>query len=72
MWFCIPETKGLPLEEMAEIFGDKDEVIVYLRDIHVDQETHDIVADIHGEAQRMSISGKLETRNVEIVDPESK
>ena len=29
MWFALPETKGLPLETVAELFGDRDEVVVY-------------------------------------------
>ncbi|KIX03849.1 uncharacterized protein Z518_07402 [Rhinocladiella mackenziei CBS 650.93] len=39
MWIYIPETKGLPLEEVAAVFGDKDEVMLYLRDIQVDQDS---------------------------------
>jgi len=36
MWIYLPETKGLPLEEVAAIFGDQDEVMLYLKDIKVD------------------------------------
>lgn len=36
VWISIPETKGLPLEEVAAIFGDGDEVIVRSSDIRVD------------------------------------
>ncbi|PPJ50896.1 hypothetical protein CBER1_07593 [Cercospora berteroae] len=35
MWFWFPDTKGKPLEEVAAIFGDVDEVAVYQRDIDV-------------------------------------
>lgn len=47
MWayFVIPETKGVPLEELAAIFGDDDEVVVYMKDIHIDQNTHQLVID---------------------------
>ncbi|OAL34542.1 hypothetical protein AYO20_06172 [Fonsecaea nubica] len=46
-FFVIPETKGLPLEEISVIFGDTDEVVVYSEDIHVDHQTHDLVMDVH-------------------------
>jgi Sugar (and other) transporter len=36
IWFYFPDTLGLPLEEVAAIFGDEDEVAVYQRDIEVD------------------------------------
>lgn len=47
MGFNIPETKGLPLEEIAAIFGDTEEVMVYARDIHVDHNTHNLVVNKH-------------------------
>ncbi|KAJ5802096.1 uncharacterized protein N7503_004546 [Penicillium pulvis] len=37
MWFLFPNTKGLPLEEIAAIFGDTDEVAIY--QIEVDHNT---------------------------------
>lgn len=43
----LPETKGVPLEEIAAIFGDADEVMVFSEDIHVDHTTHDLVIDTH-------------------------
>lgn len=36
MWIYFPNTKGMPLEEVAAIFGDADEVAVYQRDIDID------------------------------------
>lgn len=39
--------KGLPLEEVAAIFGDADEVAIYQRDIEVDMATHTIVGRQH-------------------------
>lgn len=48
MWFVFPDTKGLPLEEVAAIFGDADEVAVYQREIEIDHNTHTIV-DHHNE-----------------------
>ncbi|KAF2822974.1 MFS general substrate transporter [Ophiobolus disseminans] len=43
MWFVLPETKGIPLEEMARMFGD--EVVVSLDAVHVDHGTHEIVVE---------------------------
>lgn len=37
MWLFFPDTRGLPLEEVAALFGDADEVAVYQRDIDVDE-----------------------------------
>jgi hypothetical protein len=48
MWIFFPDTKGLPLEEVAAIFGDADDVAVYQREIEIDHTTHAIV-DHHGE-----------------------
>jgi len=47
LYFVLPETKGIPLEEMAKIFGDEDEVVVYAADIHIDHDTHDLVVEDH-------------------------
>lgn len=41
----LPETKGRTLEEMAVIFGDDEDVVVLLKDIHVDHTTHHVVAE---------------------------
>ena len=43
----IPETKGVPLEEIAALFGDQDEVVIFSGDIHVDHATHELVVDVH-------------------------
>jgi hypothetical protein len=48
MWVWFPDTLGRPLEEVAEIFGDKDEVAVYMRDLEVDWERKR-VAGVAGE-----------------------
>lgn len=47
VYFFIPETKNIPLEEMAKIFGDTD-VQVFAEDIHIDRNTHELVVDEHG------------------------
>ncbi|KAF2703768.1 MFS general substrate transporter [Pleomassaria siparia CBS 279.74] len=43
MYFILPETKGIPLEEMAKIFGDTDDVVVFSKDVHVDHNTHELI-----------------------------
>jgi len=43
MWIFFPDTNGLPLEEVAAIFGDVDEVAIYQADIQVDHNTHTII-----------------------------
>ena len=42
-FFVLPETKGVPLEEIAAIFGDTEEIMVYSEDIHVDHATHELI-----------------------------
>lgn len=48
VYFVVPETKNIPLEEMAKLFGDTDDIAVYAEDIHLDPTTHQIVTDEHG------------------------
>ncbi|KAK5051348.1 hypothetical protein LTR84_003000 [Exophiala bonariae] len=43
MLFFFPDTKGVPLEEIAAIFGDADEVAIYQREIEIDHTTHTVV-----------------------------
>lgn len=43
MWLYFPDTKGVPLEEIAAIFGDADEVAVYERELAVGQVAHAVV-----------------------------
>lgn len=45
MWFFFPDTLGLPLEEVAAIFGDHEEVAGYMRDIHI---TEDDINNVDG------------------------
>jgi hypothetical protein len=46
MWFFFPDTKGIPLEEVAAIFGDADEVAVYERELDFDPATHTVTSNI--------------------------
>lgn len=43
-WFWFPDTRGRPLEEVAAVFGDADEVAVYQKDtdISIDDKTEGI------------------------------
>lgn len=43
VFFLFPDTHDRPLEEIAEIFGDKDEVAIYQRDVIFDPSTHAII-----------------------------
>lgn len=49
MWMYFPNTRGLPLEEVAAIFGDADEIAIYQRDLTVDTTTHTIIDHAHDE-----------------------
>jgi hypothetical protein len=40
----------VPLEEIASLFGDQGEVMVFSEDIHVDHATHELIVETHGGA----------------------
>lgn len=46
--FVLPETKGIPLEEMAKIFGDTEDIMVFSSDLHIDHNTHELVVSDKG------------------------
>ncbi|KAF2467020.1 MFS transporter [Lindgomyces ingoldianus] len=48
VWIWFPNTNGLPLEEIAAIFGDEDEVAVYQREVVIDGGQ---IRDLHQEAK---------------------
>ncbi|RVX65797.1 hypothetical protein B0A52_10328 [Exophiala mesophila] len=43
----LPETKGIPLEEIAVIFGDQDEVVIFSEDLAVGDSPEDLVVRNH-------------------------
>lgn len=47
MYFVLPETRGVPLEEVAAIFGDKDEVRSYIHQMN-DEDNSDASLDLPG------------------------
>lgn len=56
-WVCIPETKSVPLEELAAIFGDADEVKVFSADIHMNSNKEIAFDDHHhSKAEATNIS----------------
>ena len=55
--FTFPDTRFLPLEEIAAIFGDADEVAIYQAEIEVDHQSHGII-DHHNE-------GKIAAEHIE-------
>lgn len=48
MWFLFPDTRFKPLEEIAALFGDVDEVAVYQTEIEIDT-TKNTIIDHHDE-----------------------
>lgn len=51
-YFLLPETKGIPLEEMAKIFGETEDVVVWSEDVVVDHNTHQLVVREHGRGDK--------------------
>lgn len=46
IYFTFPDTLGLPLEEVARLFGDEDLIAIYQQDIHVDHEKHEVIETV--------------------------
>jgi hypothetical protein len=60
MIMFFPDTKGLPLEEVAALFGDLDEIAVYQREI--DFKDGGIIEDHHVGGV---VGGKMGTAHLE-------
>jgi len=43
IWFVWPDTRRMPLEEIAALFGDEDEVAIYQAEIEIDHNTHAVI-----------------------------
>ena len=48
MWMYFPDTNGMPLEEVAKLFGDEDEVAVYQAEINIQ---NGVIVDLHADAK---------------------
>jgi MFS family permease len=48
IWIWFPDTNGMPLEEVAALFGDEDEIAVYQAEIDV---RNGVIVDVHAEAK---------------------
>jgi len=66
LWFVFPNTKGLPLEEVAALFGDADEVAVYQRDIEVGADHH----IVGGGGEKTGVAGSSDVEKVNAVHGE--
>lgn len=58
MWTTFPDTKDKPLEEIAAVFGDTEDVAVFQADIHFDDKSH----------QPFTIQKQLLTQQIEDVN----
>ncbi|OAP61905.1 hypothetical protein AYL99_04108 [Fonsecaea erecta] len=64
-----PDTRNMPLEEVAAIFGDEDEVAVYQYELEIDPTTH-AVKDHHLEGkvrQAQQVEGERKDGQVEVM-----
>ena len=60
IWLFFPDTRGMPLEEVAAIFGDADEVAVYQREIEIDETTHTVISH-RAETEKPEATKAIET-----------
>jgi hypothetical protein len=51
----------VPLEEIAALFGDQDEVMIFSEDIHVDHTTHELVVDTRGARADSGVAHRIAT-----------
>lgn len=60
--FEVKETKGLPLEEIAALFGEQDQVKVLAANIHVDHTNHEVVVEEVGDTDNVE---KVHAKTIE-------
>ncbi|KAL6246340.1 hypothetical protein RBB50_006576 [Rhinocladiella similis] len=56
--WTLPETKGVPLEEVAAIFGDQDEVMVFSNDVQLGENEEELVVKEHHHGRDATASGE--------------
>ncbi|KAK6374026.1 hypothetical protein LTS17_007996 [Exophiala oligosperma] len=61
IWFWFPDTNGLPLEEIAAIFGDADEVAIYQRDIEEELDSQPVQDETVGAKSLQASHVEVET-----------
>jgi hypothetical protein len=58
IWIRYPETKGVPLEEIARHFGDEDQVMVFSEDIQINHDSHKMTITSHAVSEHVEHSEK--------------
>ena len=53
-FFILPEIKGIPLEEIAKIFGETEDIMVFSEDLHIDKNTHELVVEQHNDPNHLA------------------
>jgi hypothetical protein len=72
MYFILPETKGIPLEEMSRIFGDTDNVAVLSENVHVNHDTHELVIGKDGLSHVATHQGITEEMKQQMIEHREK
>ncbi|OAG37952.1 hypothetical protein AYO21_07802 [Fonsecaea monophora] len=66
-WFWVPETRSVPLEELAAIFGDTDEVKIYSTDITVMGDGQIAIEEHLGKRQGADVKVAAAKKGTEVV-----
>ncbi|CAK7237143.1 hypothetical protein SCUCBS95973_009861 [Sporothrix curviconia] len=57
LWIVLPETTGMPLEEIAAVFGQEEEVVIFSSDLQKDIDTGEVFAIEHAGHHEDGIHG---------------
>ncbi|KEF53482.1 uncharacterized protein A1O9_10457 [Exophiala aquamarina CBS 119918] len=71
IFYTLPETSGLPLEEIAALFGDHDDVMVFSEDIQSGGNSGELVIKQHAQNQNLgenNVETKEASTHREVVD----